>query len=193
MSDYWNTTPTFNDGQEQDEQDRESSVETVPGPGLQAEAKPEAATPARTRKRTRPRSRKATALTRAVVEDVLDRFERYGSLDADVATVLAGVYGLSDIDARSLTLAVLTGEARHRQGLDDLLTIAQADQADRDMVALTIGMEGMKRLKTAFDLAASVGLTEESSVSTNPITAARQVACAAALGQETFETVRGLI
>lgn len=180
MSEFWNN---------------DNSFEPAPAEEVEAAVEPEREAEQPTARRRRGRPKRSASVSRSVVEDVLDRFERFEAADRDTLEAVAAVFAMSEHDSRSLTVASLSSKAKRAQALDDLLSIAEAPEADRDMTALSLGMEAanLKRLKDAHELARAVGLADEAALPSGPIDAARAVAGYAVLGQEVLSAARGLI
>ena len=148
---------------------------TDPGQGESTDTAPPPTT-----RRARPRAR--GTLTRAAAEAVLDRYETVAAAGATERHALAAVLGAADTSARGLTVALCSGSGpRHAAALDDLLTIASCDEADRDMTALTLGVgpRGTRRLRAAWALAGTLSGQEAGRLPTSPVQAARALARAA--------------
>ena len=163
---------------------------------IDAETPPQAEPPVSRRpRRTSSRRSRSSAVTRAAAEAVLDRYETMSTASETEREALKTVLGSSATDIRSLTVALASGvEPKHAAAMDDLLTIAASDDADRDMVALTLGVgqSGMKRLRAAWQLAGSPS-KQTQNLSTNPVQAARSLAQAASDVFDVLSTVKTLL
>ena len=158
--------------------DANTDIDTDTGPSPQAEP-PVSRRPRRTSSR---RSR-SSAVTRAAAEAVLDRYETMSAASEAEREALKTVLGSSATDIRSLTVALASGvEPKHAAAMDDLLTIAASDDADRDMV----------RLRAAWQLAGSLS-KQTQNLSTNPVQAARSLAQAASDVFDVLSTVKTLL
>lgn len=140
--------------------------------------------PARRRRRHgggRPASRRRGAPTRAQARAVLDRYRTLCATDDATLAALAVVLGSSGREARDLTVDIVSGSGpRHLGAMNDLLAIADAADADRDMAALTlaVGASGMKRLRAAWALADSLS-DRARPLPSSPVEAARALVPAA--------------
>lgn len=154
--------------------------------------------PARRRRRHgggRPASRRRGAPTRAQARAVLDRYRTLCATDDATLAALAVVLGSSGREARDLTVDIVSGSGpRHLGAMNDLLAIASAADADRDMAALTlaVGASGMKRLRAAWALADSLS-DRARPLPSSPVEAARALVPAAVEAARTLTAVKTLL
>ena len=154
--------------------------------------------PARRRRRHgggRPASRRRGAPTRAQARAVLDRYRTLCATDDATLAALAVVLGSSGREARDLTVDIVSGSGpRHLGAMNDLLAIAGAPDADRDMAALTlaVGASGMKRLRAAWVLADSLS-DRARPLPSSPVEAARALVPTAVEAARTLTAVKTLL
>lgn len=143
----------------------------------------------------RPASRRRGAPTRAQARAVLDRYRTLCATDDATLAALAVVLGSSGREARDLTVDIVSGSGpRHLGAMNDLLAIAGAADADRDMAALTlaVGPSGMKRLRAAWALADSLS-DRARPLPSSPVEAARALVPAAVEAARTLTAVKTLL
>lgn len=167
-----------------------------PGEGADVEAAEAAGTRVSRRgKHSRRRRGSRGTVTRNQAEAVLDRYETLSAASTPELEAVAVVLGSAADDVRALTVALASGTgAKHAQAMDDLLAVAQCPDNDRDMAALTlaVGKSGAKRLRAAWELAASLsGRTQ--SLSGNPVEAARALAVSAVDVAGVLSVVKSLL
>ena len=144
---------------------------------------------------TRGRRGPARTVTRSQARAVLARQDALSAASPELLNALATVSGMRNADLRSLTIALACGtQPRHASAMSDLLTIAEAGLADREMVALTLGIGpgGVKRLREAWRLAASLGFAQ-GTMSPNPVQAGRDLAQVADRAATTLGEVKTLL
>ena len=142
-----------------------------------------------------PASRRRGAPTRAQARAVLDRYRTLCATDDATLAALAVVLGSSGREARDLTVDIVSGSGpRHLGAMNDLLAIAGAADADRDMAALTlaVGASGMKRLRAAWALADSLS-DRARPLPSSPVEAARALVPAAVEAARTLTAVKTLL
>ena len=168
----------------------------VPAAATQAETS--GTGPARRRRRHsggRPALHRRGAPTRAQARAVLDRYRALCATDDVTLAALAAVLGSSGREARDLTVDIVSGPGpRHLGAMNDLLAVADAADADRDMVALTlaVGPSGMKRLRAAWALAGSLS-DRTRPLPSSPVEAARALVPAAVETAGTLTAVKTLL
>lgn len=143
----------------------------------------------------RPAPRRRGAPTRAQARAVLDRYRTLCATDDATLAALAAVLGSSGREARDLTVDIVSGSGpRHLGAMNDLLAIAGAPDADRDMAALTlaVGASGMKRLRAAWALADSLS-DRARPLPSSPVEAARALVPAAVEAARTLTAVKTLL
>ena len=143
----------------------------------------------------RPAARRRGAPTRAQARAVLDRYRTLCATDDATLAALAVVLGSSGREARDLTVDIVSGSGpRHLGAMNDLLAIAGAPDADRDMAALTlaVGASGMKRLRAAWALADSLS-DRARPLPSSPVEAARALVPAAVEAARTLTAVKTLL
>lgn len=167
-------------------------------PAAATQAETAGTSPARRRRRHgggRPASRRRGAPTRAQARAVLDRYRTLCATDDATLAALAVVLGSSGREARDLTVDIVSGSGpRHLGAMNDLLAIADAADADRDMAALTlaVGASGMKRLRAAWALADSLS-DRTRPLPSSPVEAARALVPAAVEAARTLIAVKTLL
>lgn len=168
------------------------------GPAAATQAETAGTGPARRRRchgGGRPASRRRGAPTRAQARAVLDRYRTLRATDDATLAALAVVLGSSGREARDLTVDIVSGSGpRHLGAMNDLLAIADADDADRDMAALTlaVGASGMKRLRAAWALADSLS-DRARPLPSSPVEAARALVPAAVEAARALTAVKTLL